>query len=247
MQQQKAEKMNSKVKTPFSYYEGFGFWNTVFEYYSILLMIVLIMASLYTAPIFSESYSSGADAIFRTTKFGRKRLGFCRVVVAEIYGIILFVIASVLFLGISAFYFGTEGLKSSIQMMTIYSIADMTYAQALLCVIISGAISVLGTVSIVAFFSSKMKNPVTATILSILLIVGCKAVSMLFNTSSIVDFILTSLPMSGTDMIYQLHSLKFFSILGMGIWEPYWSIISGIVISVLFFFVAVKVYSEKKY
>jgi len=247
IQLQKAEKLSADVDVPFSYYAGFSSWETVFEYYSLLLIVVLIVAALFAAPVFAEGYSNGADAIFRTTKYGRKSLGVVRVIVSLLYGLVLLLISSLSFLGISIYYFGTEGLKSSIQMMNIYSIANLTFGQVLIYMVLGGIISIMGTVSLVTFFSAKIKKPVSATIISIVLIIGYKAVSVFFPTSSSVDFILTTLPMSGTAMPELLLSLNIFNILNVAVWEPYWSIISGIFVFIVFFFAAVNGYARKKY
>ena len=248
-QKQKAKKMNEKVKVPFSYYEGYGFWNAALEYYTILLVVILIAAALFAAPIFAQDYHSGADLVFRTTKYGRKTLGVCRFIVAQLYGIILFILASLLFLGICTFFFGSEGLQTSIQMMTIYALADMTYGQALGYVIVGGLISVIGTISMIAFFSAKIKSPIVSVIISIAFILVWKIAAMLFSSSagSVSRLFFMTFPMSGTEMIHSLTAISIFKLFHWYIWEPYWPILTGMFISMVFFFITVYEKKKKKY
>lgn len=243
---QKAKKMNASVEIPFSYYEGYSFWGKAFEHYCVLQIIILVIAAFFAAPIFSEQYHNGGDIIFRTTMYGRKSLAICRIAAAELYGILLFVFSTVLFFGICGYYFGIKGLQSSIQMMTVYAISNITFGQALVFVIAGGMVSMVSTISAIIFISVKMKEPVGAEIVSIVFIVGWKAASLFFGSAA-TEIVFSSFPMSGTEIIYYLTSLNIYRLFKINIWEPYWTIWIGILMSMILFFFSIRVYIRKKY
>ena len=243
---QKAKKMNASVEIPFSYYEGYSFWGKAFEHYCVLQIIILVIAAFFAAPIFSEHYHNGGDIIFRTTMYGRKSLAICRIAAAELYGILLFVFSTVLFFGICGYYFGIKGLQSSIQMMTVYAISNITFGQALVFVIAGGMVSMVSTISAIIFISVKMKEPVGAEIVSIVFIVGWKAASLFFGSEA-TEIVFSSFPMSGTEIIYYLTSLNIYRLFKINIWEPYWTIWIGILMSMILFFFSIRVYIRKKY
>lgn len=245
-QNQKAKKMNASVKLPFSCYEGYSFWGKAFEYYCILQMAVLVIAAFFAAPMFSGSCHDGGDLIFRTAMHGRKGLAICRIAVAEFYGIFLFLASTGLFFGACAACFGLEGMRSSMQMMTIYAISNLTYGQALGYAVAGGIVSMVSTISVVAFFSAKTKDPAGTEVMGTVFIVGWKAASVFFGNAA-AEFIFSSFPMGGTEMIYYLTSMSIYRIFNQCVWEPCWTVFMGISISVVFFSLSVGAYVRKKY
>lgn len=248
IQLQKALEMNRAVSEPFSFNPGSYYWDTVLEYYSILLTVVLIIVALFTAPIFAECYSNGSDIIFRTTKYGLKYLGIVRVLLSVLYGLFLLSVTSIIFLGISIWAFGNEGLRSSIQLIDIYAIANLTYGELLIYMIVGGAISIIGTVGLTTLLSVKKKNSVNAVVISIIFIIGYQLISLFFdNVPSWVSILISSLPPSGTDMFYMVRGYEVYNFFNVAVWKPYWSVIVGLLLGGMFFVWTISSYRKWKY
>lgn len=242
----RALEMNKEVSEPFSFYPGYLHWINVLGRYELLLTIIVGIATLFAAQIFIECYHNGSDPVFRTTKYGRTHLGVVRLIVVLLYGIFLVLLTSAVYLGAAVFTIGSEGLRSAIQMGNIYSIANFTYGQIIIYMIVCGLVSIMGMVSLASLFSAISKKPVNAVIASIVLILSYKGIS-LFRLPSWMNILMSTFPLSGTDSFNMIEGHQMYQIFNVAIWEPYWSIGTGILLGVVFCICAVCVYKKGRY
>lgn len=66
------QKLNGKVKVPFSLIQGYTFDNST--NLCILLFLLVLVCAMIVSPIFSAEYQSGSDDILRCTKNGHVKL-----------------------------------------------------------------------------------------------------------------------------------------------------------------------------
>lgn len=241
--QNKAIKMYDKVDKPFQIYGGFS--RNSFDYIEFYILLLLIICTAIAAPTFSEGYQNGSDSIFRCAKNGRFDMALTKIAAVFSITVILFVVGISVQLSILNFAFGTESLKTSVQMLfSGISLVPYNLGELQIAIVVSGLMSLLATMSFSIFVSSKCRTSVTTLLISI---VVCFMPIILY---SITDHSLVSylLPSSGiglaNSMLYQLTSLNFVNVGGISVWSPYIIIIASLFELVLFSILAVRNYCK---
>ena len=110
-----ALKKFSSVKTPYMYYYGVG--RDSFDYETILILLITLICVTISAPVFSSDYQTGADEIQRCAKHGSTRLAFTKILAALLISSLAFCICLGLWIGVTRFFFGPLGNKTSMQML----------------------------------------------------------------------------------------------------------------------------------
>jgi hypothetical protein len=75
---QKAEKLNAKSETPFTFTKGDP--GEAAMSLTFLAFLLVLIGTMITAPNFAAEYQGGADDIFRSTKYGRGKICGCQAV-----------------------------------------------------------------------------------------------------------------------------------------------------------------------
>lgn len=221
--QKQIMKTAGEIKVPFRYEPGFSLES--FDYMTLYLLLLMFIAAVITAPVFSAEYQTGADSILRCTRYGRLRLALTKICSA------LLLCGGVIVLGLAAFLmitncaFGLEGLKTSVQMMgSVLKIPQITVGQAQIIVAGAGFLSLTATICFTLFLSAKCKNIQMSTILA----VGLGLLPMIIymaSSSNIMEIIRCILPSGGLGMMnsftYELLGHKFLNIGALRIWSPY--------------------------
>ncbi|MGL5558434.1 MULTISPECIES: ABC transporter permease subunit [Peptostreptococcaceae] len=241
--QNKAIKMYEKVEKPFQIYGGFS--RDAFDYIGLYILLLLIICTAIAAPTFSEGYQNGSDSIFRCTKNGRFDMAVTKITAVFTIAVILFIVCISVQVSILNFAFGTESLKTSVQMLfSGISLVPYNLGELQIAIAISGLISVLSTMSFSIFVSSKCRTSVATLLISI---VVCFMPIILYSTkgNSLISYLF---PSSGiglaNSMLYQLTSLNFVNVGGISVWSPYIIIIASLFELVLFSILAVRNYCK---
>ncbi|MDP4152026.1 MAG: hypothetical protein Q8865_01105 [Bacillota bacterium] len=166
----KLSSMYNNIKIPL-YFDYFSGWLRLCYDFSIILVFICIMLIFCLSPIFSQEYSSGADSVILTTKYGKSKLIKAKIITAYIVSTsILFIFAVTLFI---AYYFiyGFTGSKCNIQLSTIYltSAFNLNFLGLWGLVFLYGFIGISVMTAITLLVSSKSNSPFYA--LSIALII----------------------------------------------------------------------------
>lgn len=239
--QNKAIKMYDKVDKPFKIYGGFS--RDAFDYIELYILLLLIICTAIAASTFSDCYQNGSDSIFRCTKNGRFDMAVTKIAATFSIGVILFGVCISVQVSILNFAFGTESLKTSVQMLfSGISLVPYNLGELQIAIAISGLISLLATMSFSMFISSKCRTSATTLLISL---VVCFMPIILYSTTdnSLVSYLF---PSSGIGLVnsmhYQLTGLNFVNVGGMSIWSPYIIIIASLFELVLFSILAVRNY-----
>lgn len=213
----------------------------------LIFMYVSITCCFLTAPVFSESYHTGEDEVFRATRYGKVQLGKIKIFVSILKGTTIFVINTFLYLSIVLTAYGVGLLNSSVQ-VTLFPILPypLTLGEMIVLILLSGISCWFYLMSFVLFVSAKTKAVLSAIAIPIFCIVLNFSMSNWMKVkSSIFDMILKLIPNAGNSVYADLFiDYKFIEIGKMAIWSPYLVIILGVFLGILFLFLSNKSYEK---
>lgn len=241
--QNKAKEMYSEVKKPFELYGGFS--RDAFDYIILYVLLLLLISAAITAPTFSEEYQNGSDSIFRSCRNGRLRMAGTKLIALYLIFIVYFILCMVINLLIINLAFGTECLKTSVQMLfSAISLVPYNLGQLQIVAVAGALLSLLATMAFSLFVSSKSRTSLTAILVSV---VVCFLPSILHSASG-GTWISYILPSSGiglrNSLLYQLVDLNFLNIGGISIWSPTIIIFVAIIEFLLFSFLSIRSYCK---
>ena len=241
--QNKAKEMYHEVKKPFELYGGLS--RDAFDYIILYVLLLLLIGAAITAPTFSEEYQNGSDSIFRSCRNGRLRMAGTKLIALYLIFIVYFILCMTINLLIINLAFGTECLKTSVQMLfSAISLAPYNLGQLQIVVVAGALLSLLATMAFSLFVSSKSRTSLPATLVSV---VVCYLPSILYSANG-GKWISYILPSSGiglkNSLLYQLVDFNFLNIGGISIWSPAIIIFVAIIEFLLFSFLAIRSYCK---
>lgn len=246
--QQIAAKMYDKVSMPFYYYPGYG--TEMGEYEGFYLFILMFLCAMITAPLFCCEYQTGADDILRSTKHGRRKLAFVKILSALLISIVTFMLCMAIFMVISNSLFGWESRRTSMQVLfSAVTLLNINMGQLQNLVMAAGLIALIACVSFVLFVSSACKN----TTISIgLTIAFCLFPSILYvmignDFSAYLRVLLPSGALGGTNSFFYALTY-YFEFLKVGpatVWTPWLLIIVPVIEIPVFLWLTVRMYCKR--
>ena len=246
--QEAAKRLYSRVETPYQLYPGYT--TDAMDYQLLLSFLIVLFCTVIAAPIFTSDYQTGADDIYRCTKYGRMKFAVTKIVSALLICGTAFSLCAAVFLLVSNRLYGWECTKTSIQMLySIVNLSNLNLGQLQWICAGGYLLCLLATVSFTLFLSSRLRNVVTSLsvalvccILPVILYVGLP--------SEIGQWIYTILPAGGvalqTSFLYSLVDFAFWNIGNIAIWTPYVMLGAYCVEIPLFLCLAVYSYCTRK-
>lgn len=241
--QQQAMEQYEKVDTPFQIYPGLS--RDAFDYIEFYILILAFLCVAIASPVFSGEYQTGADQILRCTKHGRTRLAVTKIVASSAIFIVSFVVGMMLHLLVCNLSFGTDCLKSSIQMLfSIINLPNINLGQLQIIIVLAGLLSIMACVSFTFFLSARCKDSLTALLISIAVVL----IPFFAYTALGVNWISAVLPSAGIGMqnnfLYQLINFNYLHIGNMSFWTPYVILIAAVVEIPVFLLLTVRSYCK---
>lgn len=236
-----AIKQYEKVKHPFWLYAGLS--RDAFDYIELYMMILALLCVAIASPVFSGEYQTGADQILRCTRQGRTRLAATKIAASCAIFIVAFAVGMALHLLICNLSFGTDCLKTSVQMLfSIINLPNVNLGQLQVITVLAGLLSIMACVSCTLFLSARCRDSLTALLISIAVVFIPS-----FASSAIgVNWISVILPSAGIGMknnfLYQLIDFNYLHIGGVSVWTPYVILISAAIEIPVFLLLAVRSY-----
>lgn len=246
--QEAAKRLYSRVETPYQLYPGYN--TDAMDYQLLLSFLIVLFCTVIAAPIFTSDYQTGADDIYRCTKYGRVKFAVTKLLSALLICGTAFSLCAVVFLLVSNSLYGWECTKTSIQMLySIVNLSNLNLGQ--LHWICAGGylLCLLATVSFTLFLSSRLRNVVASLAVAL---VCCILPVILYVAlpSEIGQWIYTILPAGGvalqTSFLYTLVDFAFWNIGNLAIWTPYVMLGAYCVEIPLFLCLAVYSYCTRK-
>jgi hypothetical protein len=232
----------SKVQTPFQYYPGYT--KDAFDYIALYLFLLVILCTAAVAPTFSGEYQTGSDPILRATRHGRSRLAWIKILAAFSLHATAFILCMALHLLISNLAFGTETLRTSIQMLfSVISLPAYNLGQLQLVLVAGGGLTLFATLSFALYVSARCRDSLTG----ILLMLGM-CLLPIFAYSAGAGWLAYVLPSGGVGLqnglLYQLTGFNYLHMGQLSLWSPYLLLLAGIVEIPLFLWLAVRAYGK---
>ncbi len=238
--QEQALQKYTEVKTPFQFYPGYS--RDAFDYIVLFIFLLVILCTAAATPTFSNEYQTGSDSILRCTKHGRSRLAIVKIAAAMTIFATAFTICISLHLLISNLAFGTECMRTSMQMLfSVISLPAFNLGQLQAALAIGGLVSLLAAISFTLFLSAKCKDSISVILIAIVM-----CLLPVFTYSAGADWLTFILPSGGIGMqnslLYQLTGFAYLHIGKISVWSPYVIMAAAIIEIPVFLFLAVRTY-----
>ena len=246
--QEAAKCLYSRVETPYQLYPGYN--TDAMDYQLLLSFLIVLFCTVIAAPIFTSDYQTGADDIYRCTKYGRVKFAVTKLLSALLICGTAFSLCAVVFLLVSNSLYGWECTKTSMQMLySIVNLPNLNLGQLQWVCAGGYLLCLLATVSFTLFLSSRLRNVVASLAVAL---VCCILPVILYVAlpSEIGQWIYTILPAGGvalqTSFLYTLVDFAFWNMGNLAIWTPYVMLGAYCVEIPLFLCLAVYSYCTRK-
>lgn len=244
--QQTAIDLYSQVNTPYRFFPGYS--TEAMEYQTLLAYLILLLCTVITAPVFTSDYQTGADDIYRCTKFGKTKFACIKILSAFLICGAAYNGSAAIYLLLSNSLYGWECTKSSMQMLySIINLPAMDIGQMQIFTAAAGLLSVLAVISLTAFLSSKIKNMIVC--LSLALLFGILPIIIYMALpENIAAWIYSILPAGAlslhTSILYAAAEFDFWNIGNIAVWLPHVMIFAYVIEIPLFAILAVHSYTK---
>jgi ABC-type transport system involved in multi-copper enzyme maturation permease subunit len=232
-----------KVERPFTLHAGYT--RDAFDYLTINTLFFVLFGVVFSAPLFSENYETGADHILRCTKFGRKKLARTKILAHMLMNILMYLIGITLHLIISDLAFGTSTLKTSVQALyDTISLPNMNLFQLQITVSLAGMLSLIAGNAFTYFVSAKQERVAGTLSLSLLIALAPTFIFMGLGN----NWLSAILPTGGVGMnnslLNQLVDFRFLHLGSHSFWTPQVTLLFTIIWIPVFLFLAIRSYSK---
>ncbi len=213
----------SQVTKPYEYYPAYS--GDAVDYLVMLSFLIMCICAVIAAPVFTSDYETGADDILRCTKYGKAKFALTKITAALIISGTTMALCGCLYILVSDSLFGWESTKTSMQILySITNLLDMNVLELQLFTVITALLSILATVSLLLFLSSKCRKTLVAVTASV---VVCIAPSIIYLAlpSGIREWGYFLLPSSGTGLqtsiLYEALNYFYITAGNFAVWLPH--------------------------
>lgn len=245
--QNAATNLYSKVEKPYRFFPGYS--KDAMDYQIILAFLIVLFSAVIAAPVFTSDYQTGADDIFRCTKYGKEKFAMVKILSLLLICGTTYALCSAIYILVSDSLWGWECTKTSMQMLySAINLPDMNIGQLQWFVAISGLLGILTVISFTLFLSSKIKN-MAACISTALLFCILPIIIYMILPQEISQWIYSILPAGGTSLqtsiLYAVTEFDFWNIGNIAIWLPH--VMLGAYVIEIPLFTSLTVYSYTKH
>ncbi len=221
--QQTAVDLYSRVTKPYQFYPGYS--TNAMDYQVLLSFLILLLCTVITAPVFTSDYQTGADDIFRCTKYGKTKFALIKIFAAFFISGTAYCLCAAIYILVSNSLWGWECTKTSMQMLySIINLPNMNIGQMQLFIAVSGLLGLLATTSLTLFLSSRFKS-IAACLSAALLFCILPIVVYMALPEELAIWIYSVLPASAvslqTSILYAATDFDFWNIGSLAIWLPH--------------------------
>lgn len=245
--QQFAIDLYSQVRKPYQFYPGYS--TNAMDYQVLLSFLILFLCTVITAPVFTSDYQTGADDIFRCTKYGKAKFAVTKILSAFLISGTAYCLCAAIYILVSNSLWGWECTKTSMQMMySIINLPDMDIGQLQIFVAASGLLCLLAVTSFTLFLSSRFKN-IAACLSTALLFCILPILIYMALPENVAIWIYSVLPAGAvslqTCILYAAAEFDFWNIGSIAIWLPH--VMLGAYVVEIPIFMGLTVYSYTRH
>lgn len=221
--QQIAVDLYSQVKKPYLFFPGYS--TDAMDYQILLALLIVLFCAVIAAPVFTSDYQTGADDIFRCTKYGKTKFAVVKILSAFLICGTAYCLCTAIYILVSNSLWGWECTKTSMQMLySIINLPDMNIGQLQGFVAMSGLFSLLAVTSLTVFLSSRFKS-IAACLSTALLFCILPVIVYMALPEEIGIWIYGILPAGAvslqTSILYAAADFDFWNIGNTAIWLPH--------------------------
>ncbi|NQK93555.1 ABC transporter permease subunit [Streptococcus suis] len=191
---------------------NFASWNQLFQLLSATFILIGILLIYILSPIFSGDEMRGILPLLLTTKFGRTKLTYSKVIATFLIFLSSFILFHGLILTLFAYYFGLSGWDTSVQMNFYWKLYNLPFSinffQIYLTVLAYHFVALLLVCSTTSLISYFTKNTFTTLSLSLGVFLLPQLLLQIFK-SGIVSKLLTFCPIANIDTESLLLKLSY--------------------------------------
>lgn len=242
-----AAKLSVKAKTPFTFAKGDP--GAVSMSLTFLAFLLVAFGVMITAPDFAAEYQSGADDIFRSTKYGRGRFVLIKLCASLLLLAVMFVVCSLIFILLTDSTVGWNAFQTSVQFIyTTNNLVPMNFLQAQFATFLATFLSLMATACLSMFISTKCRNSTTALIISIVIfMIPTMLGAVVRNRGIIRDLLTYALPSGSVGLRENFYTqliaqISFLQIGHLNVWVPSLMLGACAVEIPVFFFLAIHAY-----
>lgn len=229
-----AQSLYNSVEKPFVVSNGYT--RDAFDYVSITIFLLILLAAVMVAPVFSARYESGEDSVIRCTEFGRGKIVRTTVVAAVTVSSIMYLLGIGIHLLVSDTIFGIETLKESVQVLyTVYALPSFSLLELQIVLALTGWICCIAVTVMATSISASVSEASSAMVLSIIMVF---LPIFIYIGTGTVNWLLALLPSApvglSNNMLYNLLDLRFLRIGGKVFWYPMVLVVIELIETLLF-------------
>ena len=215
-------KRKAEIKEPYNYGYVLGWSN--FGDTAQMLIICIFGICIVVAPVFSNEYQTGTAAVILSTRYGKSKIVWAKIITATLFGTVIFAMNAFISLAIPLITFGIEGGDLPLQIMNMTVPYALTFSDAAYIMIGIGYLVMLGLLSITLLFSARMRSSFTVLIIDVLLV-----------------FLPIFLGLSGSNHLWNqlLRLLPYQALSGLSLFKEYISYPFGGIILSLYAMIAI--------
>lgn len=212
-----------KVETPFWYTPGYN--TDAMDYQLFLGYLVTMLCACLAAPIFASDRQTGADEIYRCTRYGRGKLALAKILSALTICAAGYLLCAGVYLLVSNSLFGWDCTTISMQMLySTMNLPAWNLGQLQLACGAGYFLSLLATVSFTLYLSARCASVIGA-LSGALLSCVLPLVVYLGLPANIGDWIYPLLPASGTALqasfLYGFADFSYWNLGSISLWMPW--------------------------
>lgn len=158
------------VRTPLEY--GYaGGWENIL-YCLGFFAFVILGVGIVVAPAFTAEYSTRADAVVLSTRYGKGRLAAAKVAAAFIFATGYFAACAAVIVGVSLAFYGTDGANLPNQVLRLTSPYALTASQMTWISIGLAYLMTIGFTAFALLLSAKLRSPMAIFAILVALVLG---------------------------------------------------------------------------
>lgn len=175
------------LKTPF-YYEYVDGWKALLQNISTFILFLALVIGFLVSGIFSDEFQTKADSIFFSTKLGRNKAVFSKIIVGFLITTVCYVVFVLLYTVIVLFVLGADGANCPIQIDLWRSIYNISFFQAYLFIVAGGYIGTLFAAMLCMIVSAASRSTATAIIVPFVILCVFPFLSRIITLPGICSF-----------------------------------------------------------
>lgn len=151
------EMLENKVDEPYTF-EPHNGWDMYIMFLSYFFKISMVVSIIFISPLFTESKENNSMDIIYATKNGKMKYKIIRLFTSVSFSCLLSILGVVIYLIAGRFVLNYDGLKTSVQLIQLFSPQPINIGRLLFEVISFGLIGVLSVSNITAYCSYKLQK-----------------------------------------------------------------------------------------